>query len=389
MKILIIHTKYAQSGGEDAVVMQESVLLNQEHDVEVLYFQNYTGIKGLFQFLHSMWNMSASRKVRSKMNQFKPDIVHLHNFHFASGPLIIRTVKKMGIPLVQTLHNYRVLCPSAILLHNNQLFLDSLQADFPWSAVRKKVYKNSSILTFWLAVVFWFHKRMGTFKKVDKYICLTEYSKKMIENSRLDIKSNQLTIKPNFTKKVEVTSRSVRGNHFLFIGRLSAEKGIDILLNAFENSTETLKIGGDGPLKGLVEQKAKECSNIVYLGSLKSQQVNQQLCKAQALIFPSIWYEGMPMTILEAFAVKTPVIGSNLGAMSSIIKDHTNGLHFEVGNVDDLKMKIKEWIQFSAEQKGKLRQQAFNSYQTMYAPELQLKYFETIYNSVLKKCAKK
>jgi len=384
MKILIIHNKYHQAGGEDAVVIQEARLLKQKHEVEVLYFQNNAGIKGLFQFLCSIWNFRATRTVNSKIKEFQPDVVHLHNFHFASGPLIIRTVKKMSVPLVLTLHNYRLLCPSAILLQNNQLFLDSLQQRFPWSAIRKKVYRDSILLTFWLAVVFFLHKKIGTFKKVDKYICLTKFSKQLIQKSQLRIGSDQLLVKPNFTKKVEQKLLPVRGEYFLFVGRLSEEKGIDILLQTFENSKCILKIAGNGPLEKLVKHKASECTNIIYLGSLASQEVNEQLSKAQALIFPSIWYEGMPMTILEAFAVKTPIIASNLGAMSTIIEHHKNGLHFEAGNVADLKAKINEWQKFSVVEKEQFREHAYNSYQTLYAPELQIEYFEKIYNSILK-----
>ena len=384
MKILIIHTKYNQAGGEDTVVIQETELLKQEHDVEVLYFQNNTGIRGLFQFLYSIWNIGARRRVRLKIKQFQPDVVHLHNFHFASGPLIIRIVKKMGVPLVQTLHNYRLLCPSAILLYNNQLFLDSLQQEFPWSAIRKRVYRNSILLTFWLAVIFWFHKRIGTFKIVDKYICLTEFSKQLIEQSLLKLAPLQFVVKPNFTKRVEQAQVLNRDNHFLFVGRLSAEKGIDVLLAAFKNTEYNLKIAGDGPLVTKVKQMASQCANIIYLGSLSNKEVNLELIKTQALIFPSIWYEGMPMTILEAFSNKTPVIASNLGAMSSMIQHRKNGLHFEAGNSLDLKSKLSEWIQLSDLEKEQVRQQAFRSYQTVYAPEQQLQYFDDIYQSVLK-----
>ena len=384
MKILIIHTKYAQAGGEDAVVIQETALLKQSHDVEVLYFQNETGIKGMFQFLGSIWNLSAGRIVRSKINQFQPDVVHLQNFHFASGPVIIRLIHKMGVPMVQTLHNYRLLCPSAILLHDNQLFLDSLQQKFPWSAIRKRVYRKSSLLTFWLAIVFWWHKKIGTFKMVDKYICLTEFSKQLMQELQFGIEPHQFVVKPNFTKISEQAQVLNRDNHFLFVGRLSAEKGIDVLLAAFKNTEYNLKIAGDGPLVTKVKQMASQCANIIYLGSLSNKEVNLELIKTQALIFPSIWYEGMPITILEAFSNKTPVIASNLGAMSSMIQHRKNGLHFEAGNSLDLKSKLSEWIQLSDLEKEQVRQQAFRSYQTVYAPEQQLQYFDDIYQSVLK-----
>jgi glycosyltransferase involved in cell wall biosynthesis len=381
MKILIIHTKYQQAGGEDAVVAQEAELLQQTHQVEILYFQNQSGLKGAIQFLFSIWNKAAVKTVNRKIKTFEPDVVHLHNFHFASGPLIIRAISKIGIPLVQTLHNFRLLCPSAILLHDNQLFLDSLKQNFPWSAIRKRVYRKSSLLTFWLAIVFWWHKKIGTFKMVDKYICLTEFSKQLIHQSQLGIEPHQIVVKPNFTKISEQTQVLNRENHFLFVGRLSEEKGIDVLLAAFENSEYSLKIAGDGPLVNKVKQTASQCANIKYLGPLSNKEVNLELIKAQALIFPSIWYEGMPMTILEAFSNKTPVIASNLGAMSSMIQHHKNGFHFAAGNAMDLKIKLSEWMQLLDSKKEQMREQAFKSYQTLYAPEQQLQYFDDIYKS--------
>ena len=384
LKILIIHTKYDQAGGEDTVVNQEHILLGKKYVVELLYFQNKTGFKGALQFLFSIWNVKSARRVRTKIKDFKPDVVHLHNFHFASGPLIIRAIKKMGVPLVQTIHNYRLLCPSAILLHNNQLFLDSLQQKFPWSAVMNKVYRNSRLLTFWIAFIYWFHKKINTFNKVDTYLCLTEFSKNLLQQASLNIPADRFKTKPNFTIANIRTDSYIRGQHFLFIGRLSSEKGIEILLKAFENSTTKLKIAGDGPLKNIVQEKAKKNSNIIYLGAIPSQEVKRELSMAQALVFPSIWYEGMPMTILEAFSNKTPIIASNLGAMSTMIINDVNGLHFEAGNSNALKTKIDQWSNFTKIEKETMQNNAFINYQQLYSEEQQMSYFNEIYNTVIK-----
>lgn len=380
MKILLIHTKYTQAGGEDAVVAQELELLRKTHTVEVVYFQNKSGIKGAAQFLRSIWNTNAAQTVRSKIKNFQPDVVHLHNFHFASGPLIIRMIAKMKVPLVQTLHNYRMLCPSAILLHNNHLFLDSLEQSFPWSAVRKKVYRNSSGLTFWLAFVYWFHRKIGTFQKIDRFICLTPFAQNLMQKNRIEIAAEKFVVKPNFTEEIKQHSPEKRGEHFLFIGRLSEEKGIEVLLNAFEQTDFTLKIAGDGPLKETIEKSSIENENIIYLGALKKTEVQREMSLTQALIFPSIWYEGMPMTILEAFSCHTPIIASNLGAMSTIIEHNTNGLHFEAGNAEDLRKQLKNWSTLDTQL---LQENAYRSYTEKYAPNLQLQYFNKIYKEAM------
>ncbi len=385
MKILLIHTHYQLRGGEDAVVEQEMELLKQQHSVEILRFQNQGGLKGVLQFLSSIWNSNAAKKVQQKIREFQPDLVHIHNWHFALGPLVFRMIHKMGVPMVHTVHNYRLLCPSAILLHKGQLFTDSLHQTFPWKAVQNKVYRSSLFQTFWLAFIVWFHKKMGTWQKNDLYLCLTPFAVKLFQNSNLGISKGQFRVKPNFTVTPEIMQTVQRGNHFLFIGRLSEEKGIDTLLAAFKALPFELRIAGDGPLKNKVVQAEKEYENISYLGNLSPIQVTEELRKTQALVFPSVWYETFGLVNIEAFSNGTPVLASKIGAPESLIIDSYNGFHFEPGNVDDLKAVVNRFNSLSEIEKEKMRNNAFENYQSNYAPELQLVYFESIYNKVLKK----
>jgi glycosyltransferase involved in cell wall biosynthesis len=385
MKILLIHTNYQLRGGEDAVFNQEVELLKKYHTVDLLHFQNEGGWKGALQFIGSIWDIRAARKVRRKIQEFQPDIVHVHNWHFALGTLVFREINKSGIPIVHTVHNYRLLCPSAILLHEGKLFTDSLYQAFPWQAVRKKVYRSSRILTFWLAFVVWFHKKIGTWKKIDSYVCLTPFAVELFQKSNFGVLKEKFTVKPNFRTAPIVDGTIEKESHFLFIGRLSEEKGIDVLLEAFKELPFLIKIAGEGPLKELVEVASKQFSNISYLGNLSSDKVVTELQKTQALIFPSVWYEGMPMTIIEAFSVGTPIIASNLGAMSSMISNGSNGFHFECSNVNDLKQTITKFNMLSDSEKKQMGSNAFKSYTEKYSPELQREYFAAIYNKVLKK----
>lgn len=385
MKILLIHTAYKFKGGEDAVVKQEIALLQERHEVKVVLFQNQGGWQGAVQFLAFIWNVKTAQMVKNAIREFQPDVVHIHNWHFALGPLVFRVIHTFGIPVVHTVHNYRLLCPSAILLHKGQLFTDSLQRSFPWKAVQKKVYRFSAAQTFWLAFVVWFHKQIGTWKKIDSYVCLTPFAVNLFQESNLGVAKNCFTVKPNFTAAPDMFESMSKENHFLFIGRLSEEKGIATLLNAFKDLPFLLKIAGDGPLKTAVVQAAKKYSNINYLGNLTTKEVAIELCKAQALIFPSIWFEGMPMTLLESLSTSTPIIASNIGAMTSLIIDGYNGFHFEPGNVTNLQEVVSKFNSLSETKKNKMGQNAFGNYQSHYAPELQLDYFETLYNTVLKK----
>jgi glycosyltransferase involved in cell wall biosynthesis len=385
LKILLIHCKYQLQGGEDTVVKQELALLQQHHEVEVLYFQNQSGINGLVQFLSSVWNRSAARIVADKINDFKPDVVHVHNWHFALGPLVFRKISALGVRVIHTVHNYRLLCPSGILLHEGKLFTDSLKANFPWKAVFNKVYRNSLLLTFWLAFVVWFHKKIGTWKLINSYVCLTSFAVDLFQDSNFGVSKTQFDVKPNFTSTNQITSSNKKEDHFLFIGRLCDEKGILILIEAFKNLPFKLRIAGDGPLIEDVLQTIGKAKNISYIGNLTSNEVGKELEKARALIFPSIWYEGMPMTILEAFSASVPIIASNLGAMTSLVANGVNGLLFEVGNVSSLQESVITFESLSIIEKNNMALQAYQSYQSHYSPQTQIKYFEIIYKAVLNK----
>jgi len=380
LKILIIHTRYRFHGGEDSVVEQEIELLKQKHTVDSLFFQNQSGIKGLIQFLTFIWNIKSARKVKKKIKEFKPDIIHIHNWHYASGPLIIRTINKLNIPIVHTLHNYRLLCPSATLLNNEEIFLKSLHQFFPYSAVKNRVYRNSWIQTFWLALGIWFHKKIGTWKKINKYVCLSQNSLDLFNKSNFGVPKTSFVIKPNFTVNNKINDLDiVKGTHFLFIGRLSKEKGIENLLNTFKNSSIKLKIAGDGPMKQEILQLSNSHKNIEYLGTITKEQIGNELQSAQALIFCSVWFETFGMVIIEAFSYKCAVITSNIGAPKSIVKKLENGLHFDYKKTDALKNAIKEWLNFSESKKNSIRLRAYESYLNLYSFEKQFDYFEYIY----------
>ena len=368
MKVLLIHTYYQQSGGEDAIFDQESALLLQSAQVETLSFRNKTGPGALLQFLLSIWNLRAAGKIKKAIARSRPDVIHIHNWHFAVGPLAIRVAHRAGIPVVLTINNYRLLCPSATLLYQGKLFTDSLNDAFPWKAVTRKVYRNSFFLTFWLAFVIWFHKKAGTWRMVDRYIVNTDFAKSLFVNSSFGIPEDKYTIKANFVNRPAAGSRQ-RGDHLLFIGRLVEEKGIRILLESIRSTNYELQIAGDGPLKEEVRKACEMNPNIRYLGKLDKEGVRKAMMGCNVLIFPSIWYEGMPMTIIEAFASGVPVIASNLGAMVSMIRHGYNGLLFETGNTGALTRQLTEWKSLDQPAQENYRQNTSDFYSAHYTPE--------------------
>jgi glycosyltransferase involved in cell wall biosynthesis len=212
------------------------------------------------------------------------------------------------------------------------------------------------------------HQWLKVWNMPDRFIVLSGHAKKIFIESKLHYISPKMVVKPNFCYPPPPLNLS-RSTSFIYIGRLIEEKGIFVMLKAFAQTGLNLKIAGDGPLLNAVINFCTQHTNISFLGSLKKQEVFTQLAGCTALVFPSIWYEGMPLTIIEAFACGTPVIASKFGAMEDMITHHKNGLHFEAGNVNDLAEKLKEWDIISANDREVYSQNATQTYNQYYTPE--------------------
>lgn len=383
MKILLIHTSYAERGGEDSVFSNELELLSEVAEVDTLTFSNAgSTLEVIKKFLFAPWNFEATSKLERKIKKFKPDVIHLHNWHFAASPAIIRKARNLGVPVVMTLHNYRLLCPSANLFCDGKIFTDSLKGGFPWKAVFKKVYRNSFIQTFWLAFVLQFHKLIKTWNKVDQYIALTDFGRDLFLESSLKLNEDQITTKGNFVADNGFELKN-REKHFLYVGRLTRDKGIEVLLEAFSKVDVEIRIIGDGPLKEKVLAAAEKYPNIKYEGLKQHSEIVSEMKKTSALIFPSVWFEGMPMTILEAFSSGTPVLASNLGAMRSLITDGYNGKLFEPGHADSLKDIVTNWQRSDITEREAFSRNARRTFEMHFTPERNLNSILSIYKKTI------
>ena len=379
MNILIIHNKYKISGGEESVVLNEEHLLkNHGQRVKIVYFNN-AEISGVFQKIKVatgiLYCNTSKKSLKTEIKNFSPDVIHVHNIFPKISPSIFFLANKLNIPIVQTIHNYRMICPSATLLFNGRVFEKSLDQSFAWSAIKHKVYRNSYLQTFILAFHNFFHNLIDTWKsKVSGFIFLTDFAKRKFIDSKLLLDENKLFIKPNFVEDKGFNYE--REKHFLFVGRLSEEKGIDVLLESFSNTEHIIRIIGTGPIESRVVKAAFVNPNIVYLGKQPSKRVIEEMKVCRALIFPSVRYEGMPMTILEAYSTGCPVIASNLGAMADLIVDGYNGLHFKVGDRLDLLEKLDGLT-------DKMSLNARKSYLEQFTPEQNYKVLMSIYKRVI------
>ena len=382
MRILIIHTKYMEMGGEDSVVDSEMQLLKDNgHTVKLLFFnnKNHTWIN----FFLLPFNPFSYVKVKKEVRKFRPDVVHIHNLHFTASQSIIWAISSMHVPIVRTLHNYRMLCPSGTLYHNGKIYLKSLHTTFPWRAIFDKVYRHSLPLTFWLSVSIWLHKYLGTFKKVNRYITINENSRSIFLDSDLHLASEQIITKPNFINPHIVKEVYPRQDHFLYIGRLSPEKGIDVLIKAFSTNGLALRIIGDGPMRDAILKLQAINPLVTWLGFQDKERIDAELQQCTALIVPSVCLEGMPLTIVEGFAAGTAVIASNLGAMATIVTDKSDGLLFAPNDAVSLNNRLHQWLHLSPTEKHEYGARAVCAYKSKYTPQTNLRALLSIYGAAI------
>lgn len=384
MRILIIHNHYQDLGGEDTVFHQEALALQETDEVFTLTFTNKKGIKGLFQFLLSPWNIFAAQKVKRKIKEVNPDIIHFHNTQYACGPLAIRYAKKSGKALVMSLHNFRLLCPSATLFYRNNLFTDSINQNFPWTAVRNKVLDHSLLKTFWTAFSYWLHRKSGTWNLIDRYMVLAEFSRKLFISSTLPVDHNKFVVKPNFFDPITLTQTANREDHFLYIGRLSSEKGIINLIQAVSGTPVKLKIAGTGPQLPEVKEYIAHNSNLTYLGLLNKSEIAIELATCKALMVPSVCYEGgVPITILEAMSYYTPILASNIGAIPDIIKPGETGFLFDPQTAESVLDSIAQLNLLSEEQHKDLVQQAYRVYEGHFTRDIVIRKLRSEYQNLI------
>lgn len=346
MKILLVHNQYRQPGGEDMVFADEAGLLRQQGHETIKYIesnQRLSEMSGVAAAARTIWSRTAQRNLLQKLHEVRPDVVHVHNTFSLISPSVYYACRAARVPVVQTLHNYRLFCAAATFYRDGRVCEDCLGKTPPWSGVWHACYHNSRAQTAVVATMLTMHRLLKTWsEQVDIYITLTEFGRRKFIEAGLP--EDKIVVKPNFVSP-DPGRRQGDGEYALFVGRLSQEKGVMNLLKAWQNlPTVPLKIVGAGPLDGKVQSfiAAHQRGCISTLGQRDHNEVFSVMKGACLLVFPSEWYEALPCVLLEAFACGVPVVASRLGAMAEIVEDGRTGLHFAPGDPNDLAEKI-EW----------------------------------------------
>jgi glycosyltransferase involved in cell wall biosynthesis len=383
MKILLVHNRYQFAGGEDVVVQAERFMLeNHSHEVALLEadnVENWGALKQISTGFNAVHSRAAKKRIAAELARFRPSIMHVHNFFPLFSPSIYYAAREAGVAVVQTLHNYRLLCPNALLYREGHPCEACLDKAIPLPAVFYACYRGSRAATASITSMIALHRAWGTWRvMVDAYIALTEFSREKFIQGGLP--ANRVFVKPNFVQPASPSGQG-DGGFAVFIGRLAEEKGIRTLLGAWTklNGKMPLKIAGDGPLRTEVEAVAHRMKEVELLGHVTKDGVAKLLRRAHVLIIPSIWYEGFPVVVAEAFAAGVPIIASNLGSLGELVHHGRTGLHSRPGDAEDLAAQV-EWLTTHEEERQRMRRAARSEFELHYTADRNYELLLAIYD---------
>ncbi len=381
--VLIVHNCYQIPGGEDTVVKNEKLMLETYGNNVILYTRNNNELKKneyikkiILPFI-TIFNIRTYFEIKHLIENEDIDIVHVHNTLNLISPSVYYAAVSCGVPVVQTIHNFRLLCPAATFYRDGHICEDCLKKGLR-CAVIHGCYRNNRFETLACVINTKLHRMTGIYKKIN-FICLTEFNKgKILELKQ--IRKNKVFVKPNFVdNKKEIILNEKRKNQFVFVGRLDKLKGIDLLFKTWkqtEDGTGKLIVCGTGPMEEWCKKFVDENKiNVELKGFIPNEEVRKIIAVSRALIFPTQCYEGFPMNIIEAYSVGTPVLGSNIGNTKNIIKEGITGMLFD--DISELPNIIRK-LSFNM----KIYESTYRYYLEHYTMQVNFKKLKKIYEKV-------
>jgi len=385
MRILVAHNRYQFSGGEDAVVRDEVELLRRHgHCVELLEQNNNAihGFRGKLMASTSIFYSLHSRgRMKDLIRTFRPEIVHIHNWFPMLSPSIILEADASGLPIVQTLHNFRMTCANALLYRDEAVCMDCVGKSLPLAGIVHGCYRGSRAGSAIVTAAYAFHRLARTWDRVDLFIAVSDFEREILVGGGLP--AGNVVTKQNFADTDTWQAGIVKDELALYVGRLSPEKGVITLLSAWNSGRIPLrlKIIGDGPLAEEVRSCAASNASIEYLGLLKPDAVYHEMARARFLVFPSEWYETFGRTVIEAFAQGTPVLAADLGCARELVEQGVTGYRFPPGDINAL---VEGTFRFSdGEDYERMRANCRNLFLSKYTAEMNYTLLIGIYHRAI------
>ena len=383
MRVLIVHNRYRLRGGEDQVVENEGALLAQHgHKVCYVYFDNAVLNRRPFwqRLLYTYSNPEAAQRIRAAIVRYQPDILHAHNVFYEATLSGLRVAQQRGIPTLMTLHNYRLACIASSCLRAHQLCTLCVGAHVPWHGIRYRCFQHSRWKSVQLQLITAHHKHSRTFRSLRRLIVLTPFHQSLMQRS-LRIPEVRWVVKGHSVPSPPPTNKK-RQAFFLYVGRLSHEKGIPLLLSAFEGLSMRVVIIGEGPLADLCTRASSQAS-ITYKGAQPHAVVLDYLQQCQALVYTSIWYETFGLTLIEALACGTPIIAHKTPTTQYVL---SQACHLPVSapyTSAKLRDALRQFQRLSPTAKRTMQIAAKQQYEAHFTQEKNYQSLIQIYQSVL------
>ena len=372
LRILQVHNAYQIPGGEDVVVANEKKLLEMNGNEVFSYSRNNDELKTMNAFqkllipFTAVYSFKTYREVKKLIRENKIDIVHVHNTLMVVSPSVFYAAFHCHVPVVQTLHNFRMLCPAGSYFRGDRICEECSEKGLQCS-LKYGCYRGSKAQTFVSAAILKIHRMLGTYRKVN-FICLTEFNREKLsrlnEGGKQIVDMKKVYIKPNFTFQEGISGEVQKaGDYFLVVGRVEALKGIDVVVKAFEKiPDQKLIVAGDGPMMAEMKAYIKEhnMSNVKFAGYLDKAKVQEKYRGAKAVIMASQCYEAFAMTIAEAYSNAVPVIAGNVGNLANMVEEGVTGIKFVYDSPDDLAAKI---LKYNTMDIAKMKQNAKTFYE--------------------------
>jgi glycosyltransferase involved in cell wall biosynthesis len=382
--VLVVHESYAQAGGEDTAFHADIECLRQHgHQVETWQVHNaeigtWSRARQATLFFRTTWSQASYRHIRRLIRDVRPDVVHFHNTLPLISPSALHAARSEGVPVVMTLHNYRLLCPTGLFYRQAKVCEDCVRSLA--HGVLHGCYRDSRVQTAAVALMLRVHRTLGTWRRcVDAYIVMTDFMKSKMMLAGLPEK--RIHIRPHFVTRTRIAPASSPGDYAVFLGRLSDEKGIQTVIEASRFLTVPVKIIGTGPLEPAVRQAAAAYPDILHpVGHVPHAEAMEILSRAGALLLPSRSYEAFPLAVCEAMGMGIPVIATDLGGRSEAVEDSVNGFLYAPGDARALADRANR-LAGDPQLRARMGAAARKTYEARLAPEISYRRLMEIYEA--------
>jgi glycosyltransferase involved in cell wall biosynthesis len=396
LRILLIHNRYSEYGGEDkvfdeltsALAMAGQVVAVYEKDSRQIRLSGKSGVPGMI--LQSFFGWKTKRELNSLIDAFRPDIAHVHNVYPLISFHAYTTLHRRGIPIFQTLHNYRFICANGLFFRSGRICTDCLERQSSWHVAKCRCYHDSFSQSLWYGLLVRLFRNGRCMGVIDQFVALNPFMREMAVKAGVD--AGRICIIPNYIespaplpqREAPPPHKEAAGPYFLVLGRLSVEKGIDVILDAvsFSKGGFSVRITGDGPDSARLRKKAAGFKTVSFTGFAGGDEKRDLLLNAQALVITSVWYENFPSTVLEALSLGTPVVAPRIGGVQHMVEDGIDGLLYEPGNPESLGAMLTH-LAGHPDEVGRLRRNALESFQNKYTREHVLDKLLRAYSSFL------